>query len=119
MVVCLEQHKYKCEQCRFYTDHQSVWKRHIETTLHKTGKRKIRCDKRDEPHKCPQCFYKTHQITALQHHIISAHSDSEKEKKEKFKYYCDLCKVGSLQKSLFEKHLKTQKHTKMMEYINN
>ena len=37
--------KFYCEKCNYRTDIASCYKQHLETTLHKTGKRKERCDK--------------------------------------------------------------------------
>ena len=37
--------KFYCEKCNYRTDIASCYKQHLETTLHKTGKRKERCNK--------------------------------------------------------------------------
>jgi len=34
--------KFYCEKCNYRTDIASCYKQHLETTLHKTGKRKER-----------------------------------------------------------------------------
>ena len=34
--------KYNCEQCDYHCRFECEWKKHCETTLHKTGERKKR-----------------------------------------------------------------------------
>jgi hypothetical protein len=72
--------KFYCEKCNYRTDIASCYKQHLETTLHKTGKRKERCDK---------TLYKCN---------------------KKFKYYCDCCDFGVFVKSMMDTHLNTTKH---------
>jgi hypothetical protein len=39
------EYKYICEKCNYKCDYISQWNKHIETELHKTGKRKKRTNK--------------------------------------------------------------------------
>ena len=49
-------HKFICEKCDYKGNIKSQWKKHINTELHKTGKKKERSDKKD-PLKCEKCEY--------------------------------------------------------------
>ena len=46
--------KFICEKCNFETNIKSKWNNHINTELHKNGKRKIRSDCKN-PLKCNDC----------------------------------------------------------------
>ena len=80
----------------------------------KPKKRKPRSDKgkrRISPkiHKCTNCDYTAKlKSTALVHHL-NYHA-TLKERKEKYKYYCDTCNVGYMSKSLHNIHIATKKH---------
>ena len=50
--------KFYCEKCNYRTDIASCYKQHLETTLHKTGKRKERCDK--TLYKCNKCSFENY-----------------------------------------------------------
>ncbi len=101
-------YKFICKKCNFKCYYKSIWDKHCKTTLHKTGKRKIRDDKKLNG-KCTRCNYKTLSNTNMKLHMLNYHS-TEKERKDKFKYYCDFCKFGTFAKQLYNKHLNTKKH---------
>ena len=42
-------------------------------------------------------------------HLLNNHSTKE-ERKEKLKYYCELCDFGTFAKSLYDKHTNSEKH---------
>jgi len=86
------------------------WLKHIDTELHKTGKRKIRSD-RKRIDKCPHCAYISNAVSSvnINQHILNYHSTIE-EKKLKFKYYCENCDYGCFAKPQFDKHCDTYKH---------
>lgn len=48
-------------------------------------------------------------------HMLNNHS-SKDERKEKFKYYCEICDYGTFGKSSFEKHKKSEKHKLIENY---
>ena len=52
----------------------------------------------------------------MQTHIISKHMTQE-EQKEKYKFYCDHCKWGSLHKSQYDKHMISNRHKKQLKYL--
>jgi hypothetical protein len=99
--------KYYCEKCNYRTDIASCYKQHLETTLHKTGKRKERCDK--TLHKCKDCNYENYNKKNFLIHVLNNHSTIE-ERKSQFTYYCECCDFGIFVKSMMDTHLKTNKH---------
>ena len=99
--------KFYCEKCNYRTDIASCYKQHLETTLHKTGKRKERCDK--TLYKCNKCSFENYNKNNYFNHILNNHSTKE-ERKDKFKYYCECCDFGVFVKSMMDTHLNTNKH---------
>jgi hypothetical protein len=108
------EYKYKCEKCELYTNAKSTYDKHLLSGKHNTGKRSIRCDKKIIE-KCPNCEYKTKGTTNMELHILNNHSTKE-ERKEKFKYYCELCDIGTIAKSIYEKHIISEKHKIIEKY---
>jgi len=104
-----EQYKYNCEKCNYKTNLKYSWTQHCNTTLHKTGKRKVRKDRIQENYKCSKCNYITTNNNNYLTHILNNHSTKE-EKKNKFKFYCETCDFGVFVKSAYDKHIKTKKH---------
>lgn len=111
-------YKHNCEKCNFYTDYKSNYNRHLKCKTHLGEHRKPRCDKKDE-YKCDKCYYATKNLPMFKLHKITNHSSTTEEKKEKLKYYCVLCEVGAMHNSIFQKHLKTLNHKKMVEFSNS
>jgi hypothetical protein len=101
-------YKYICEKCELYTNAKSTYDKHLLSGKHLTGKRTTRCDKKILD-KCPNCDYITKSITNMNLHILNNHSTKD-ERKNKFKYYCELCDYGTFGKSLYENHIKSEKH---------
>ncbi len=101
-------YKHECEKCNYKTNYKSQWNAHIATTLHKTGKRKVRSDRKCSE-KCSQCGYYECNNTNMKLHILNNHSTKE-ERKAGFKYYCECCDMGSFAKSIYNKHIKTKRH---------
>ena len=99
--------KFYCEKCNYRTDIAYCYKQHLETILHKTGKRKERCDK--ILYKCNKCSFESYNKNNYLNHILNNHSTKE-ERKEKFKYYCECCDFGVFVKSMMDTHLNTNKH---------
>jgi hypothetical protein len=104
-------YKFYCEKCDYTCEFKSLYDKHILTEKHITGKRKIRCDKKDEPKKyiCEKCNYNTINIYNYKTHMLNNHSSLEEKKKE-FTYYCEACNYGIFNKDNYEKHLLTKKH---------
>jgi hypothetical protein len=105
--------KYMCVNCKFNCNEQSRWKIHITTEKHLTGKRKIRCDY-GGPYKCTECEYETPNSTVFKQHGLDEHSSKIKREKE-FKFYCKLCDFGNFSQVIFNKHLNTSKHNKLVK----
>jgi hypothetical protein len=104
----MENNKFICDKCDFKTNIKSKWNIHINTELHKTGKRKTRSDNK-EPLYCDKCEYMTKNNTTLKKHILNKHSNTE-ERKLQFKYYCNYCNFGTFCNKTMEIHNNTDKH---------
>jgi KRAB domain-containing zinc finger protein len=108
--------KYNCEKCDYHCNAESSWEIHINTTKHKTGKKKQRCDYK-EPYKCPECDYKTKNKTTLSQHKLNEHASKE-EREKNFKYYCNMCDFGTFSIDSFEIHKESNKHKKRIKNYN-
>lgn len=108
MKEIINEYKYICDKCDYKCNFISQWNNHIKTDLHKTGKRKTRTDKK-EVGKCNKCDYITNNHTTMLKHILNKHSTIE-ERKQKFKFYCELCDFGSFSKDTFDIHINSDKH---------
>jgi len=100
---------FVCEKCNYKVNLKSSYEKHLLSVLHKTGKRKIRCDKKIKSFKCEICGYTTTIKYNYNCHVLNNHSTKD-ERKEKFKYYCEKCDFGCFVKSGFETHKKTKSH---------
>lgn len=105
-------YKYICNSCEFKCNYQSQWNIHIETELHKTGKKKIRSDCK-APFKCNDCNYITKNTITYKKHILNEHAN-KKEREEGFKYYCKYCDFGTFSNDTIELHYNTDKHKKQL-----
>lgn len=110
------EYKYQCTKCNFYTNYKSVWARHINTVLHKTGKKKIRSDKISAK-KCIKCDYKSRTNTNMKQHILINHG-TKKEREKEFTYYCKYCDYGTFSKPLYKIHRQTKKHNNIVELLS-
>ena len=111
----MAEYKYVCEPCKYKTNYKSQWDKHIETEKHRTGKRKMRSDKKC-PDKCPHCDYSNKNNTNMKLHILNKHSTKE-ERKAGFKYYCEYCDFGNFAKCVYDKHLNSKKHKLIMKIV--
>lgn len=105
----MEDIKYKCEKCHYETNIHDSYKKHLNSTLHNTGKRKIRKDKKCIDYTCPKCSYTSTLENNYKTHYLNNHGTIE-ERKEQFKYYCDKCNFGTFIEQCYSKHLLTTKH---------
>ena len=103
-----EKYKYECEKCNYKCNFECEWKKHCETTLHKTGKRKKK-DNYVKPEKCKLCDYTHKNKVSLRSHFLNKHSTLEERKKE-YKYYCETCDFGSFFDVIIKNHNSTEKH---------
>jgi hypothetical protein len=105
--------EYVCEKCNFGSNVKIAYEVHLKTVKHITGKRKIRCDKKISD-KCPDCEYTTKCYMAMMTHILNKHA-STKERKEKFKYYCECCNFGTFKMNQYDKHMLSSSHMRMIK----
>jgi hypothetical protein len=108
----MEEYKYNCNICKFKCNYKSQWEIHIETELHKTGKKKKRSDCKN-PYKCEKCNYVTKNIFTFKQHMLNEHS-TKKEREEGFKFYCKYCDFGTFSSDLISTHNETEKHRKQI-----
>jgi hypothetical protein len=107
-----ENTKYKCKLCKFYTNGNIAWDKHVETEKHKSGgvKRKIRCDKKIKTEiECPHCDYKNMYKICMKSHMLNNHSTKE-ERKNGFKHYCERCDYGTFSEKRYNDHIISQTH---------
>ncbi len=106
-----QEYKFICEKCYYKTNLLSSLKKHNNSELHITGKRKIRKDKAPEPivYKCSTCNYITDNEHNLKTHNLNNHQSKE-DRKTQFKYYCEKCDFGTFIELTFTKHTNTNKH---------
>ena len=102
--------KYKCEQCNYECNNVSLWKKHINTEKHKTGKNKTRSDY-EGPFICNTCNYKTTNKITFMQHGLNEHANKE-EREKGFKYYCKLCDIGTFGRTLYDRHILSERHKK-------
>jgi len=108
--------KYVCKECKYETNYKSQWNNHINTTLHKTGKRKTRSDRKC-PLKCPHCDHKINNNTNMRLHMLNHHSTPD-ERRKGFTYYCEYCDFGTFGESNYNKHANTRRHKRFVELLN-
>ena len=100
--------KYICETCKFKCNEKARWTKHIKTSKHINGKRKIRSDY-NGPYKCLECKFETNNATYFKQHNLNKHSN-QNTRENGFKYYCKICDFGTFSKFLFETHKTLKKH---------
>jgi len=108
----IEEYKYTCDSCGFKCKFKSQWEKHIETELHKTGKKKKRSDCK-APLKCNKCDYKTKNTITFKKHTLNEHA-TKKEREDEFKYYCKYCDFGTFSNDTMDIHNNTGKHKKQI-----
>lgn len=109
--------KYVCDKCHFKCMYKSVWEKHINTDLHKTGVLKRGRNKDPEINqnkKCEKCDFVATQRSILKKHVLDVHSTKEERKKE-FKYYCDVCDIGCFTENIMKAHNRTKKHNEAQQ----
>jgi len=105
-------YKFSCEKCNYYTNAKSLWEIHAKTNKHTGNERVGRCDKKllDS---CPHCSYTINNNICMEQHILNNHS-SKKDRKEKFKFYCEKCDFGTFSRYIFNHHNNAKKHIRMI-----
>jgi hypothetical protein len=73
-------YKYICEKCDYKCRFECEWKKHCETTLHKTGERKKK-DNYKENGKCKDCEYTTTNTFLMKKHRLNEHATKEEREK--------------------------------------
>jgi len=98
--------KYECKQCNFKCKYEAQWKVHIETELHKTGKRKKRSDI-NELLKCEKCGFECRYKTQWNEHIeTELHKTGKKKKRSDTKepLKCEHCDYKTKNETTMKLH---------------
>ena len=110
----IKEYKHKCEKCQYSSNNKSSIQQHYKTRKHN-----------DLPHKavykihnCEECEYQSKSTYALKSNVLNNHC-KELERKDKFKYYCTYCHVGSDSKATFKRHKNTLRHQKFKDYVKD
>ena len=108
----MEMTTYYCEQCNYSSPSGLYFQRHLDGNWHKSGSgpRPV--------YKCDICKWVTSQ--GKKHYV--AHMNSVTHKKNEHirevkstGYYCDLCAYETMDKSNYERHMRTEQHRKKKE----
>jgi len=116
----MDQYKYYCEKCNYMTNIKNSMNLHNKSILHLTGvagKRNLKENDEKKIYKCEKCEFMTKNKNNYIVHKLNNHSTKE-ERKEQYKYYCELCDFGVLSESLFKKHEETKSHLNIIEICN-
>lgn len=110
-----ENNKYICEKCQYGTNVKASYEKHLKTTLHLTGHKKSK--KKIDIHKCDKCEYKNEHKYNYMAHQLNVHGTKE-ERKNKFKYYCEFCDIGTFAKTIYNNHVGSIRHKRNLETID-
>ena len=102
--------KFSCECCKYKTNKQSDWIKHLDCDKHKRNGEKKTLE-------CIQCNYTASSHWNLKIHNLTFHSS--KEEKLTHKYYCDKCDVVMFCSTYYNKHLNGLRHKKTIATLNN
>ena len=108
MEIIIEKPKHYCETCKYSSNSNSDFLKHIKSQKHIRGglKQKI----------CSICNYEYFNHWNLRQHNLIQHSTIEERKKQK--YYCDTCDTVFFCKKYMDQHMQGKKHNNTIE-INN
>jgi len=109
-------HKFVCDRCNFRCKFESRWLIHVNTSIHQTGKKKLRSDYKG-PHKCDKCDYESINVITFKKHVLNCHSTKE-DRESQFKFYCGLCDFGTFSNDTMELHKKSNKHKRYTNIYN-
>jgi hypothetical protein len=102
----MENKKYICNDCNYYTNFPSEWLKHINCAKHKrNGEKKAT--------KCNICDYETSSHWNLKIHALSQHASIEEKKQHK--YYCENCDQVFFCKLYYDKHIISKKHNNILK----
>lgn len=104
-----EEYKFYCDKCKYGTNMKDSYDKHNKSTLHLTGKRKVRKDRKVDKYKCDKCTFETTREINYKSHCLNNHS-TPTEKKAKYPYYCEKCDFGVFIENAYKRHLDTKKH---------
>ena len=68
-----------CNKCNYTTNRLDSYKKHCDSMLHMTGKRKVRSDKLIDNYKCEKCNYQSNHKVNMKIHILRNHGSKEEK----------------------------------------
>ena len=105
---------FVCEPCNFKSKYKLSLDNHLVSTLHLTGKKKVRSDK-VRLDKCPKCDYETYAEKDVVFHVKSIHEKN-------FSVTCEFCDYSCLTFDRLRRHKKTHAsilHCELCDYQCN
>jgi hypothetical protein len=110
----MENKKYHCEYCNYYSNFNSEWLKHLQSQKHQRyGEKKSK--------KCNICDYEASSHWNIKIHVLSQHSTIDEKKQ--YKYYCEICEQIFFSSKHFKSHVSGKKHENVMKIkeldINN
>ena len=101
-----------CKICDYDTSRHSNYLRHIETKKHLEKHKKVLFSVKSVNKN------QTYMRKSTIHNLDSSIHTGSKNNSKQCKFYCELCNYKASQKSHFEKHLKTKKHTSKVSFFS-
>ena len=99
-----------CQCCKFVAADRSKWLKHLESEKHK------RNGKKKDNYKCNLCSYTCPNNYNFNVHYVLVHASPE-ERKQKAKFYCEICNFGFFCKLYYDTHIKSIKHVDKVNKI--
>lgn len=102
----MENKKYHCEYCNYYSNFNSEWLKHLQSQKHQRyGEKKSK--------KCNICDYEATSHWNIKIHVLSQHSTIDEKKQHK--YYCEICEQIFFSSKHFNAHVSGKKHENVMK----
>jgi hypothetical protein len=95
---------FTCKICDYNTSRHSNYLRHIETKKHLEKHKKV--------------LYSVKSVIKPEMFVPNSFDKNKSQGKDKSKFYCNICDYNASQKSHYEKHLKTKKHTNNLNFFS-
>lgn len=104
-----QEYTYFCDKCNYGTNQTCHYNKHLDTAIHKTGKRGVKANKEPDTYTCEHCEYTTTFKNNFKTHYLRHHA-SKDERKAQFKHYCETCDHGTFSAREKNTHLNSNVH---------
>jgi hypothetical protein len=99
---------FSCERCNFQTKYKSTFNYHMSSKLHNEGR---------VHYSCQECDYESKNKSHMSTHCVLKHA-SPSDRKEKCKFYCELCDSGMFSQVYYDKHQRSHKHLNNINLVD-